>query len=497
VKGLVRRQLRRGRGLPLWIKLAVAASVGVVLTHGVHLVVGSRVATRSLAREQETLGRAIARLVASSAADAILTHDTATLGELVARAAGAKGVAYCFVVRDGEVLATSFPEGTPAALVDVRTARPPGPVVMVDGEARYLDLEEPVLGGKLGTVRLGLEMDLLQSTRRAIAVPLGLLAAFVILGGIAASLLIGRSLARPIEEIVAAADRFDPAGPLPLVARRGGREVGMLAGRFNRMMIRLRAAHHERERLRRRALAHARLASLGEVVAGVAHEVNNPLASLKACVGILRESCDDAAHAEDLALMDAALDRIRDVVRRLLELGSPRPLDLSPTSLLDLMREAPQLAALSLRGKGVELEEAVDPAAVDVPVLADRKQISQALLNLLLNAAYVSPPGSRVRVRTTRRDGFRGIAIEDRGPGIPADLRERVFEPFFTTKPGGEGTGLGLPLARTIVDLHHGSLELECPAGGGTVATIWLPVADGPAAAARPAESSCAVAGAA
>jgi signal transduction histidine kinase len=134
----------------------------------------------------------------------------------------------------------------------------------------------------------------------------------------------------------------------------------------------------------------------------------------------------------------------------------------------------------------VRLEEVVEPGAGDAPVLADRKQIAQALLNLLLNAAYVSKPGGAVRVRATARDGFRGIAVEDDGPGIPPELRARVFEPFFTTKPGGEGTGLGLPLTRTIVDLHHGALELAFPQRGGTVATIWLPVAPERTAAAAP-----------
>jgi signal transduction histidine kinase len=476
MRGALRRRAWRGRGVRLWVKLALAAAAGVVLTHAIHLAVGARVATRSLAREQESLGRGIARLVADGAADAILTHDTVTLGEVVARAAATEGIAYCFVVRDGESLASSFPGGTPAALARLREGRPPGPIVVVDEGQRYLDLEEPILGGKVGYVRLGLGMELLQSTRRAIAVPLGLLAAFVTLAGALAALLVGRSIARPIEEIVTAADRFDPAAPLTLVSRRGGREIARLAGRFNRMMIRLRAAHRERERVRRRALANARLASLGEVVAGVAHEVNNPLASLKAGLSLMRDA-DGAATAEDLALMDGALDRIRDVVRRLLELGNPRPLDLAPISIADLAREAPRFAALALRGKGVRLEELAEPGAADEPVLADRKQIAQALLNLLLNAAYVSKSGGTVRVRTTSRHGFRGIAVEDDGPGIPPELRERVFEPFYSTKPGGEGTGLGLPLTRTIVDLHHGALELDFPEGGGTVATIWLPVA--------------------
>ena len=168
------------------------------------------------------------------------------------------------------------------------------------------------------------------------------------------------------------------------------------------------------------------------------------------------------------------------MVRRLLDLASPRPVDAAPTPLVELAREAPRLAALSLRGKGIGLDEVVEPAAAGASVLADRKQIAQAVLNLLLNAAYVTPPGGRVRVRARAEAGRRGISIEDDGPGIPRELRERVLEPFFTTKPAGEGTGLGLALSRAIVAQHGGSLELEFPDRGGTVATLWLPPAGAP-----------------
>ncbi len=87
-----------------------------------------------------------------------------------------------------------------------------------------------------------------------------------------------------------------------------------------------------------------------------------------------------------------------------------------------------------------------------------------------------------MRVRIRRRGDLRGIAVEDDGPGIPPALRDRVLDPFFTTKPAGEGTGLGLALARAIVDQHHGALELECPEQGGTIVTLWLPIvgASGP-----------------
>lgn len=470
------------RGLRLWVKLALLAAVAIVMMHSIHLAIATSISSRSLVREQEALGRGIARLVSSDVADPILTGDAVSLNEIVARAASTEGIAYCFVLRNGKPIASSFGSRTPSGVIALREGTRHEPMVVVDGWQRYLDVEEPVAEGRIGTVRVGVDMSLLQSTRRAIAIPLGILALALVLASVLAALVVARTLARPIDALVAAADRFDPAVPVQPVSPGGGREIATLTERFNGMMRRLRSAHEEQERVRAQALANARLVALGSLVAGVAHEVNNPITSLKACVTLLRDPRDERARAQDLDLMDEALDRLRDMVQRLLDLARPRPLDLAPTPLGVLASDTSQLAGLSFKQRRITIEQIVEPGAPDALVLADRKQIVQALLNLMLNAAYFSADGARVRLRLRSRDGFRGISVEDDGPGIAEEIRERVLDPFFTTKPSGEGTGLGLSVTRSIVDRHHGSLELTFPEHGGTVATVWLPVAEGAAA---------------
>lgn len=463
------------RGVPLWAKLAAFGAVAIVATHAVHLAVGTRVASDALLREQHQLGRGVAALVASQAADPVLVEDTVALDELVVRTARTRGIGYCLIVRDGAVLASSLPPGVGERLVGLRPRGEAGPIVAVDGDRRYLDLSEPILKGRAGEVRLGIDMGALQSTRRAIAVPLGMVAAAAIVLTILLALLVGKHTARPIEQIIEAADRFDPAQPGDPIPPRGGREVAALARRFNGMTARLRAAQEEQERVRVRALAAERLATLGSLVAGVAHEVNNPLASLKSATAMLRVDGTAEQRAGDLDIVDRALDQIGAIVRRLLDFGRERPLELAPVPPSGLAKEATELAALQLKRRGIGIDPATEPGFDDAPVLADRKQVSQALLNLILNAAYVSKDYARLRLRLRRRGPFRGIAVEDDGPGIPEELRGRVFEPFFSTKPEGQGTGLGLPGARAIADRHHGALELEFPRAGGTIATLWLP----------------------
>jgi signal transduction histidine kinase len=468
----------RFAGLPLWAKLAAFAILGVVAMHAVHLAVGNRIATRVLAREQAELGGGIARLVAGQAADPILLHDAVSLSEIVARAAAIPGVAYCFVVRDGTALASSFRGGTPAALLAVRGSEATGPLVVVDPRGRFLDLEEPILGGEAGHVRLGIDMSLLQSARRELAVPLGMVAVAVIIAGVVAAVVVGRSVARPLEELVAAADRFDPTRDVTPIRPRGGPEATVLGERFNRMMARLRTAQEEQERARQKALTTERLAALGSLGAGVAQEVYKPRAGLNNRVHARRlDQADPATRHEYFDLMDEALDRIRDVVRRLLEFGRPRPLELASVEAVDLVVDVSRLVVPVLRRRRIEVETGAGDANGDVKVLADRRQIGQAVLNLVLNAAYVTLDGGRIGVLVRRRAGMAGIAVVDAGPGIPQGIRDRVLDPFFSTKPEGEGTGLGLSVTAAIVESHRGELEFECPAEGGTLATIWLPEA--------------------
>jgi signal transduction histidine kinase len=461
----------------LWVKLALLAAVGVVVMHAVHLALGFRAGMRTLAEEKERVGRRVARLVAQQAADPLLVEDRVTLQELVTSAAAEEPgrVSYCFILRGGRVVASSFEGETPRALVALRAPGDLAPVVVSDGPLRILDLAEPVIDPGVGVVRVGFDMRGLLQTRRRLATELGLVALAVIAGGIAAALYTGRSIARPIAEILGATDRFDPAAPgqAPRVAPGGAHEIAVLGERFNRMMDRLRAAHAEQVRAREKGIETERLAAMGSLVAGVAHEVNNPLAGLRNCVRRLeRGDLPEAKRREYLELMEEGLARIEDVVRRLLDFGRPHPPRLEPVAAARIARDAAAMIRVMLEGRGVRADLAgLDEGAAAV---ADRRLAGQALLNLLLNAAYVTPDGGTLRIRIRRRPGQVGIAVEDEGPGIPEEVRERMLDPFFSTKPEGEGTGLGLPVTRTIVDAHGGELAFEFPPAGGTVATIWL-----------------------
>ena len=215
----------------------------------------------------------------------------------------------------------------------------------------------------------------------------------------------------------------------------------------------------------------AALAQVGQMAAVVAHEVRNPLAGIKGVIQVLisRRGSGDP----DLPVMNdivARIDSLGELVNDLMVFARPRAPKPVELRLQPLVVEAITMARRDPACAHVQI--AVDGS--DGAITADPELIRAALLNLLLNAAQAMGERGTISVRTMMSPESAVVEVRDNGPGIPAALRERVLEPFFTTK--SRGGGLGLPIAKRSAELHHGSLTLSCPEGGGTVATLTLPL---------------------
>jgi signal transduction histidine kinase len=219
-------------------------------------------------------------------------------------------------------------------------------------------------------------------------------------------------------------------------------------------------------------LAHqAALARVGQMAAVVAHEVRNPLAGIKGAVQVLmsRRSGDDS----ELPVMRdivARIDALSELINDLMVFARPRAPRLTIVELHAIVADAITIVRRDPSAHGVQIEVEGD----DVPISADGELLRATVLNLLLNAAQAMAGNGRITVRTACSGDEARIQIRDTGPGIPADIRQQIFEPFFTTK--ARGGGLGLPIARRTAELHGGSLTLECPADGGTIVTMTLPL---------------------
>jgi len=245
----------------------------------------------------------------------------------------------------------------------------------------------------------------------------------------------------------------------------------------------------ERARLQDQ-LRHAdRLATIGQLAAGVAHELNEPLSTTLGFAQLCRKhpGLPPAASA-DLEKIVAATLHARETVRKLMLFARERPPARDRVSLRRIVDEGVAFVESRAQKSGVMIRR---DAAPDLPeILADPNQLTQVLVNLAVNAIQAMPAGGTLGVELYREGSGVVLAVEDDGQGMPPEVADRIFEPFFTTKGVGEGTGLGLSVVHGIVSGHGGTIRVQSSPGQGTRFEVWLPaetpVASPPATARQP-----------
>jgi len=219
-----------------------------------------------------------------------------------------------------------------------------------------------------------------------------------------------------------------------------------------------------------------RLAALGRITAGVAHEVKNPLNSMRLWLENLKESIlaeQDGASQQAVQVLDKEIDRLDAVVKRFLDFTRPMDIRLEATQLAELLKEVLEVARPQLQKSSIHLAQLLP---IDVPeVYVDRALLKQAVLNLVLNAAEAMPSGGQLRLVLSRRGEMAEITVGDTGKGIPLENRQKIFQLFFTTRPGG--SGIGLASTFRIVQLLNGSIDFTSEVGRGTTFRIELPLA--------------------
>jgi signal transduction histidine kinase len=252
--------------------------------------------------------------------------------------------------------------------------------------------------------------------------------------------------------------------------------IGILVGALTDRELR---AHRKHEETKLQLERSHHLSLVGQMAAGVAHEIKNPLASIKGALEIIQDQSVARADREEFSeIAFKEVQRIEGTVTEFLEFARPKetrqePLDLSVSVESSIKQLNPQITKANLR-----LHSDIEP---DITVLGDFDNIHQVLLNLLLNAIEASRPGDTVNIELKRTSSRHAVlSISDSGKGMtPAELSQ-AFDPFFTTKAAG--TGLGLAIAKSIIDRHNGQVELVSEPDKGTRITITLPVLDGEAA---------------
>ena len=261
--------------------------------------------------------------------------------------------------------------------------------------------------------------------------------------------------------------------------RKGGRTFACRAyplrdpsGRLVAAIVYGRDVTREKE-LARTLERNEKLMTLGQIAAGIAHEINTPLTAVSAYAQLLSLRSDDTKAAESARRIQEGVERIHRLVRNLMSFVRPPSEDLYPVDLNEVVADALSFSRYEVTRGSTRL---VEDLADDLPkVLGSKDQLVQILINLLTNARDAVAGRGTVTVRTRHENGRVLLVVEDDGPGIAPGHIDRLFEPFFTTKPPGKGTGLGLFVAQGIASRHRGSVTLESEPGRGTRAVLSLP----------------------
>ncbi len=384
---------------------------------------------------------------------------------------------------DGEMIASSYGSAYPPGLEHVfevaeqHATLGQDSTLVRDRGHDVLHLRTVLLEPEVGILHAGIDQEPMRESARRITYNLAALFALLTLAGVGLALVVGRLITEPLREMTVRArqvGRGDLSGRIPV---RTADEVGELAGAFNAMSAEL-------EESREALVRSEKLAAAGRLAAGVAHEINNPLASLRACLWMLRKPELPADERQShMAALDSGLKRIAQTVQRLLEFARPSRLQRAEAPLADVVRGAMDLVGPALADSEIrihaDLQEGLEPLSVDVA------QIEQVLVNLMLNSVHAMQDAGRggtIAVRLRRGTRGQRLEVEDDGPGIPDGDLGQVFDPFFSTRPEGKGTGLGLSVSQSIAESHGGTLQIRPGRKGqGVLATLSLPAGQEPA----------------
>jgi len=352
---------------------------------------------------------------------------------------------------------------------------------------------QDVNGAIIGMLYVGiLERPYADRLWRSVFVFLGIIVLAVLLVGVI-DLTISYRISRPVRAMAEAMQRLAKGEYPPKIEVRSNDEIGYLAENFNKMSDELAAAHrllvHSAENLERKVeerttelkdmqdhlIQTEKLAALGKLAAGVAHEINNPLTGILTNSSLMLEDCaeDDPTRPDLQTIVDETL-RCRKIVKGLLDFARQTPPQKQLISLNQVVEDVLGLLRNQVGFREIGVTIQLDPTPSSV--MADHDQMRQVILNIVLNAAEAMNGKGELTISSSieRQNRVIRLAIHDNGPGIPDEVKSRIFEPFFTTK--STGTGLGLSIAYGIVERHGGEISIASAKGQGTTVSVDLPL---------------------
>ncbi len=476
-------------------KLALIVNLLVVVLVVGFAIVFEQRQRAAIIQEVEKRAVVMAEILASSITSDLLTYNYVSIEQTVRQFGKKPDLVYVMVTdKEGSVAAQFILDYPLTRLLQQRNkARGTGPSLEqltlpgMEDDIVYAVMQPIRVEGSTevwGTVRLGVS---LKAMREEIARTRWQIAGFGILAlllGSAATVLLAQRMTRPIRALtegVAAVGKGDFSRRIEVTSQD---ELGQLSATFNAMSAQLDRVRDLEERLRRAD----RLAALGTMAAGIAHDIRNPLTSIQIFSQLVASRPDDLSVREKFSrVVPRELQRVQAVIEDMMELARPLPLQLEPLDLNKALRELLELHEEQLTAQKIQVNQDLAPDLP--PILGDSKRLPRCLGNFLSNAIQAMPQGGELKIQTSHleaallpdparpAEGLTPVVqvrVRDTGVGIPADRLPKIFDPFYTTKE--KGLGMGMAIAHRIIEDHKGTVDVESAVGAGTTFTLCFPV---------------------
>ncbi|OGQ97898.1 MAG: hypothetical protein A2505_05200 [Deltaproteobacteria bacterium RIFOXYD12_FULL_55_16] len=459
--------------MKLWVKIFLL-NVLLVLCMGTLVGLAIRdVVISSLREELSRQGVSIARNFADRVAVSILLEDRYDIEEAGRELMDTEtDIEYIFVTsQNGGVFFHTFPNGSPpdlSAWNPVTTAQSPAIQLLETENGLIRDVGTRFFAEIPTELHIGLNEARLTRTMARLRTMVIAIMAAVTMAGCVLSFTLSRHVTKPLAALVHFTHTLSQGEFGQQIKVHTRDEVGGLAITFNTLSQKLKASREKMEETYRQMLQTEKMTALGRLSAGLAHEIRNPLTSIKSLFQALRDEPD--LRREDVEVVLSAVNQMDELVAKFLGFARSdnfHSIDLYPNAIL---KQILRLIQFNLKNQQIELIMELTKLP---PVKGDDTMIRQALLNLVMNALESMPSGGRLTLASLRVDEQVELIIKDTGAGIQEKIKDKIFDPFFTTKP--EGTGLGLGIVYNIAQLHNGSISFASNATGTTF-TLKLPV---------------------
>ena len=458
--------------MKLWVKIVL---LNVVIAVSLGLLIGLTVrgvVTSSMRAELTKQGESIARNLSDRIADSILLDDFYKTQEALEDVLGTEqDIEYIFVTnKKGYLFAHTFKNGYPPHILRWNPLiDSPLSIQLLDTEKGFIrDIGVKIFRGMNPELHIGIKEDRISQTLNRVRNVIALTTGIVILFGSVLSCFFSRFITKPLNRLVDFTRRLSRGefgGKVNITSRD---EVGELAGTFNILSQELKLYRDNIEKSYKQMLRTEKLTALGRLSAGLAHELRNPLTSIKVLFQAFKDST--GLTKEDMDVVLSEVNQMDEILTRFLGFAKGDEFNLSEVDINAIIKQLIHLTRFQIKDQSIRpvLELSELPL-----VRADRTMIEQALLNLIINAIEAMPHGGTLTFSSKADNDRVVISVKDTGRGITEGIKEKVFDPFFTTK--NDGTGLGLSIVYNIIRLHSGNISFSSN-GNGTTFNIELPV---------------------